>query len=371
MLHVLRLKFLRLRALVRKELVTLLLDPAMLRILFVPVIAQSVLFGYGATFNLERVPYVLYDASRSEASFEVARKIESNGIFEPIATPQSIEDVRRTIDHGDALIGIVIPDDFAARQADGTGGTIYVAVDARNTTTANVATGYVAAIVENLNAEKGAAGAVRLVERYRYNENAITRYNIMPGLILALSMLQVMLLAGVAVSREREEGSFDMMLMTPMTPVEIFVGKAVPPLVIGIAQGFLIFAVARYWFEIPFAGSIGLLFFVVSLFSLSIVGLALAISAASRTYQQSVILVFFFVLPALILSGLMTPVGAMPEFMQAATVLNPARYGIQMVRMIYFEGADFDAIRPFLWPLLLLTGLSIPAATWFFRHKVT
>lgn len=363
--------FFRIRAVLMKELITLLKDPGVRRILIVPVIAQSVLFGYGATFNLERVPSVMLDLSRSAASARVVRAIEANGIFAPAAVPASLDDWKRAIDEGDALIGILIPEDFDEREAAGLGGEIYVAVDARNTTTANVATGYVTAAVAALNEADGRAGPVRMVERYRYNENNVTRWNIMPGLVIALSMLQVMLLAGLAVSREREEGSFDMMLMTPAAPWEIFVGKAVPPMIVALFQSFLIFAVCRWWFEIPFAGDPLVMGVVLALFSLSIVGIALALSAMAATIQTSVIYAFFVVLPSLVLSGLMTPVGAMPEWMQALTEWNPARWGIAAVRMIYFEGAGWREVLPLTAPLALVSLVTIPGAMWLFRHKTT
>ena len=363
--------FSRLRALARKELITLLRDPGMRRILVVPIIAQSILFGYGATFNLEEAPYVVYDASRSPASERVIRKIESNRIFVRAGLPDSYQAFEKAVYDGDALIGLYFPDDFANKLARGEPAEIYVAADARNTTTANVATGYVSAIVESVAREDGTAGPIEVRERYRYNENGITRYNIMTGLILGLAMIQVMLLAGLAVSREREEGSFDMMLMTPLSPVEIFLGKAAAPIVIGIFQSFLIFSVCRWWFEIPFAGSILLLFFVVALFSTSIVGLALAISAWAKTLQQSVVLSFMLLLPSLVLSGLMTPAAAMPDWMQTLTILNPVRYGILTIRMIYFENAALSDILPYLWRLLLISLVTIPGAAWLFRNKVT
>lgn len=363
--------FIRLRALMRKEATTLLRDPGVRRILVVPILAQSVLFGYGATFNLEQVPYVVWDASRSPESEALLAAVEGNGIFRLTGVVMSADALAHAIDHGDALLGITIPPDFARKLARGENAPVMVSVDARNTTTANVATGYVNAIIAARNAERsGSPGILSIEERYRYNENNITRYNIMTGLILGLSMIQVMLLAGLAVSREREEGSFDMMLMTPLSPVEIFIGKAIPPILIGVFQGFLIFSVCRWWFEIPFAGSTVRLFSVVGLFATSIVGLALAISAFCSTLQQSVVFNFIILLPSLILSGLMTPVAAMPEWLQRATVLNPVRYGIEAVRMIYFENAGLADILPFLWPMLLISALTLPAAVWLFRHKV-
>ena len=321
--------FIRLRALMRKEATTLLLDPGVRRILVVPILAQSVLFGYGATFNLEQVPYVIHDASRSPESEALVRRIEANGIFERAGLAASEAALRRAIDHGDALIGISIPTDFADRLSRGEKAPVMVSVDARNTTTANVATGYVSAIVAARNAERaGTEGVLVMKERYRYNENNITRYNIMTGLILGLSMIQVMLLAGLAVSREREEGSFDMMLMTPATSVEILIGKAVVPTVIACLQAFLIFAIGILWFEIPFAGSFMTLGVFVFGFSLSMVGLGLAVSAVASNIQHSIVSVIFLMLPMIILSGLFTSIRAMPEWMQTITIFNPLRASI-------------------------------------------
>ena len=327
---------LRLKALSKKELITLLLDPSVRRILFVPILAQSILFGYGATFNLEEAPYVLYDASQTPDSRALSARLEANRIFKRAAEVPSAQ----------------------------------AFTDARNTTTANVAVGYAAAIIEEFNASRQVRSVLELKDRYRYNENGITRWNIMTGLILGLAMIQVMLLAGLAVSREREEGSFDMMLMTPLTPVEILIGKAVPPIVIGVLQSAMIFAVCRWWFDIPFAGSLALLFGVVLLFAASIVGLALMISAWAQTLQQSVVACFILLLPSLVLSGLMTPTAAMPEWMQTITILNPVRYGILVVRMIYFENAGISEIAPYLWPMTLIAAASVPGAVWLFGRKV-
>ena len=372
---------LRLKALSKKELITLLLDPSVRRILFVPILAQSILFGYGATFNLEEAPYVLYDASQTPDSRALSARLEANRIFKRAAEVPSAQAFTaggaagrapfgKISADGRALVGFWIPEDFAQKLARGETAPVYVAADARNTTTANVAVGYAAAIIEEFNASRQVRSVLELKDRYRYNENGITRWNIMTGLILGLAMIQVMLLAGLAVSREREEGSFDMMLMTPLTPVEILIGKAVPPIVIGVLQSAMIFAVCRWWFDIPFAGSLALLFGVVLLFAASIVGLALMISAWAQTLQQSVVACFILLLPSLVLSGLMTPTAAMPEWMQTITILNPVRYGILVVRMIYFENAGISEIAPYLWPMTLIAAASVPGAVWLFGRKV-
>ena len=288
----------RIAALVWKELVTMFRDPGSRKILIVPVLAQAVLFGYGATFNLEHVPWTYCDESRSALSHEVIRKVGENGVFELVSPSLNLDALGDAVERGDALTALYFPDDFAET------GRLLVITDARNTTTANVATGYISVIVERLNAQNGNAAPVQLVERFRFNENNITRWNIMPGLILALSLIQVMLLSGLTVSREREEGSFDMMLMTPASSWEIYLGKGLPAIFVGIMQALIIFSVSCFWFEIPFAGSFATLLLVITLFSAAVVGLGLAISAVCRTIQQSMVAAFLCILPAIILSGL-------------------------------------------------------------------
>ncbi len=208
-------------------------------------------------------------------------------------------------------------------------------------------------------------------DRARWNENGITRYTIVPGLIPVLALIQVLLLAGLSVSREREDGSFDMMLMTPADSIEILIGKAVMPTLIACGQAFLIFAIGFLWFELPFKGSFPLLGLVIFGFSLCMVGLGLGVSAVADNIQQSIVMIIVMMLPMVILSGLMTSVRAMPHWMQTATILNPLRYSIQAIRAVYFEGAGLMDILPLVWPVALVGLGSMSLATYLFRHKIS
>ena len=354
----------RIVAIVVKEFLCTMMDKGARVILIVPVISQAVLFGYGATFNLERVPWVLLDESHSFASAEVIRATQGTGIFTLQRQARSLTEFTAAIDDGEALVGMYFPGDFAQR------GEVMLIADARNSTTAGVASGYIQAIVLAVNAQKSASLPVTFVERYRYNENGITRYGIVPALVLALSMIQVLILAGLSVSREREEGSFDMMLMSPATSLEILIGKSVIPTVIACLQAFLIFMIGVYWFRLPFVGSYFTMGVFTLGFSLSFVGLGLAVSAVANTIQQSFVAVIYIMLPAMILSGLLTSVRAMPEWMQTLTIFNPLRYSIQALRAIYFEGAGFIDILPLFWPVAATAVLSMSLAAWLFRHKI-
>ena len=354
----------RIAALVEKELIATLRDKGARIVLIVPVILQSVIFGYGASFNLDRVPWVLLNESGGSLAAEFVRRIDRAPGFELEVVARSQTEFTGAVDNSRALLGIWIPRDFSKT------GEAYVALDARNSTTAGIAAGYVASIASRLNQDKGASQVVTILDRQRFNENGITRYAIMPALILALSLIQVLLLAGLTVARGREDGTFDMVLMTPASSVEILIGKAVVPTIIACLQAFLIFLVGVFWFELPFAGSplaLGLLVFG---FALSFVGLGLAISAVADTIQQAIVIVIFVMMPTIIFSGLFTSVLAMPQWMQVLSNLNPLRSAIIALRMIYFEGASLMETVEFFWPAALAALISLALAARLFRNKI-
>lgn len=208
----------RIFAIVVKEFAVTFGDKGSRMVLIAPVFLQAILFGYGATFNLERVPWVLLDESHSSASAEIVRGITGNGIFDLKRNAVSLADFEKSIDSSEALVGVYFPNDFDRK------GEMMVVSDARNSTTAGIAYGYISSIATQVNAKHGGGLAVEVRDRARWNENGITRYTIVPGLIPVLALIQVLLLAGLSVSREREDGSFDMMLMTPADSIEILIG---------------------------------------------------------------------------------------------------------------------------------------------------
>jgi len=203
-----------------------------------------------------------------------------------------------------------------------------------------------------------------------YNENLETRWLMIPSLIAALSMLQTLLLTALSVAREREQGTFDQLLVTPLRPGEIMVGKAVPPIAIGLVQSTLILLIALFWFRIPFAGSMLTLYTALLSFTIASVGIGLAISAYSANMQQAMLYAFVLLMPMMLLSGLAAPIANMPRVMQTLTLANPLRYGIEMMHRVYLEGAGLSVIASDLWPLLLMACTTLPCAAWLFRHRL-
>jgi ABC-2 type transport system permease protein len=175
----------------------------------------------------------------------------------------------------------------------------------------------------------------------------------------------------MSVAREREEGTFDQLLVTPFRPFEVMAGKALPSVLIGFVQATNILLVAQLWFRIPFAGSFLTLYTGLGLYLLAAVGLGLFLSSIAATMQQAMLYSFLVMLPCALLSGLATPVSSMPWVLQEITRLNPLRYAIDIAERVYLEGAGLDVLVPDLWPLAVIAVVSLSTAAWMFRHRVS
>jgi ABC-2 type transport system permease protein len=357
----------RLATLVRKEFLSILKDPSTRVILFAPAIMQSLLFGYAATYDLSNVPYVLLDQSHSRAAAEFVAHIDATGVFHRTARVQTQAEMRSAIERGEALIAIHIGQRFEQQLAAGEAAPVQVIADGRNSTSAGAAVGYVTAIAA---ASSGQRPRIAVDSRAWFNPNLETRWNVMPALIAALSMLQTLLLTALSVAREREQGTFDQLLVTPLSALHIMIGKAVPPVLIGLAQSTLILCVARFWFGIPMAGSVFTLYAGLIVFTTASVGIGLSISAVSVSMQQAMLYTFVLVMPLMLLSGLTTPVRNMPEWMQIATMANPLRFAIDLVQRVYLEGVGLGVVAHNLFPMFIIGAVTLPLAAWLFRNRL-
>ncbi len=358
-------------ALVRKEILVLLKEPSSRALLVAPALVQALLFGYAATFDLKHIPYAVLDQSRGAASHALLARLDGSGVFERVATLESSHRIAGIIDSGEAVVFLGFPADFDTRLAAGERAPLQLIVDGRNSSTAAMAAAYVNAVVAAYNGTHGAGAGVQIERRAWFNPNLESRWNLMPGLIAALSMLQTLLLAALSVAREREQGTFDQLLVTPYTPLQILAGKALPPICVGLVQSTLIFLIIRFWFGIPMHGSVGLLYLGLLVFTVAAVGVGLSISALSLTMQQAMLYAFLLIMPMMLLSGLLTPVRNMPPVLQAATYANPLRFGIGIVRRVYLEGAVLADVALDFLPLLVLAALTLPFAAWLFRHRLS
>lgn len=354
----------------RKELLALLKDPSSRAILIAPALMQSLLFGYGATYDLTYAPYVVLEQSGGSAAADMLARLDGTGVFKRVGTLTTPSQIAEKIDAGDALLAINFPSDFEAHLRSGQQAPLQVILDGRNSTTAGLAASYVAAMVTSYNQSLGGTAPIRIETRAWFNPNLESRWNLMPAMIAALSMLQTLMIAALSVAREREQGTFDQLLVTPLTPLQILIGKAVPSILIGLLQSTIIFLIILLWFRIPMNGSVWLLYLGLATFTGASVGIGLSISAVSLNMQQAMLYTFMLIMPLMLLSGLLTPVRNMPAVLQVVTFVNPLRFGVDMVRRVYLEGAGIADVAFDFVPLLAVAAVTLPLAAWLFRNRL-
>lgn len=363
------------RVLFKKELRIILKDPRSRFVLIVPVIIQAFLFGYAANYDLNYLPYALLDEDKTYASRELAASFDLSPIFERVATLRNASDIQQQLDGKKALVVLHIGPEFEKRLLAGENAPVQALVDGRNGNVAGNATAYVATVIAAFNEKRmrdrgETAPGVRAVIRAWFNPNMETRWNIVSGLVATLSLVQVVILTALSVAREKEQGTFDQLLVTPFGPMEIMLGKAFPGVVIGLAQSGLVLLIARYWFSIPFMGSYCLLFFGLFLFNMALVGVGLYISAVTATMQQAMLYSFTVIMPMILLSGFATPISSMPDPIRYLTYINPCRYGMEFAQRIYLQGASFLDIAHTFWPLVLIAFVTLGAAAKLFRTNL-
>ena len=358
--------------LIRKEFLAILADPANRVTLIAPVFIQAVLFGYAASYDVNHVDYAVLDQSRSQSSQQVLAHLDGSGIFKRTADLQNNQQIQQVINDRTALAVITIPADFEDKLNNQESSPIQVILDGRNSSTASMAGSYISSVVGQVNQERlGTNSAITVQARTWYNPNVESRWGIMPSLIATLSMMQTLLLSALSVAREREQGTFDQLLVTPYTPTQIMIGKAIPPIIIGVIQSSIILAIILFWFQIPMNGSLALLYFGLFAFNIAVVGVGLSISAIALNMQQAMLYTFFLIMPLTLLSGLLTPVQNMPEVLNWLTYANPLRFGIDLVQRVYLEGASFAQVKWDFVPMLILAIITLPLAAWLFRNRLS
>jgi pyoluteorin transport system permease protein len=368
--------FRRILVLCRKELLSALKDRRSRIVLIVPAILQTLVFGYAATYDINDVPYAVFDEDHSAASRTLIARLEGSGVFRRVRSLDSPREIAPTIDGKDALLVVHIGQNFQRQLESGSTAPLQLLLDSRNANTAGTAARYVDTIVATFNtnwriAHGFSAPAITVESRSWYNPDLETRWSMITGLIAALSLLQTLLFTALSVAREREQGTFDQLLVTPLRPAEIMAGKAVPSIFIGLAQVTVILLVSLLWFRIPLAGSVLTLYAGLMVFIVASVGIGLAISALSLNMQQAMLNTFVLLIPMMLLSGLTSPIANMPRAMRYVTVIDPLRYAVEFVRRVYLEGVGLTWVTDDLWPLALIAALTLSAATWLFRNRLS
>jgi ABC-2 type transport system permease protein len=362
-------------ALVIKEFLALLKDPKSRFVIIGPPLVQLLVFGYAATFDLANVPFAVYNESPGEESQGLIARFRGSPNFHQVATITRDEQIASLIDNKQALLVVRIGPQFSRDLWNKETAPVQIILDGRDSNTAMLVMGYVQKIVDNFNGmwvrQHGLSRPpARLAVRSWFNPDLVSRWFIVPGIVGLLTLVVTMLVTALSVAREREQGTFDQLLVTPYRPWEILIGKAIPGFFIGTAEATLIILVAVFWFQIPLLGSLATLYTGLFLFLLSAVGMGLMISSLSITQQQGLLGAFMFLVPAIILSGFATPILNMPLIVQKLTLINPMRYFMVIVRGVFLEGTPFHLLTDQFWPLALIGIVTLGIASWLFRRRM-
>ncbi len=367
--------FIRIYALVKKELLAVLRDRKSRTALIITPIIQICLFGYAATMNISYVPYAVLDRDGGQLARQFIADLEGTGIFVRQATVSSEKDINRLIDDKSIVLGVTIPADFSRNLQTGRTAAVQMIADGRNANTAAIAMGYAQHIAANygavIAAEQGMMSPVAIESRAWFNPNLITRWFIVPGLIGVLVLINSVLAGSLSIAREREEGTFDQLLVAPYSPWEILLGKGLATLTTGGGQALFVVLVTMFWFDIPFQGSLFLLILAILLFIAAGSAIGLCISAFSHSLQQAIVGTFMLVVPMIMLSGFATPVSSMPDIFQHLTLVNPMRYGLELIQRIYLEGAGMTDLWREFTAITVVTSCMAGAALLSFRSKVS
>ena len=359
---------LRVMRMVRKELRQLFRDPRTKRVIFVSPVLQLVLFGYAVNTDVRKVATWLVDHDRTAESRLLVDAFTASDYFRVAGTSDDPAELERALDRGRAKVGIEIPAGFARDLRAGRSPAVQLLVDGTNSNTATVAQGYAARIVQNLAvswapvADRG--GGVELRSRAWYNPGLVSRVYNVPAVIGVIVLLMCLLLTALGVVREREMGTLDQLLVSPLTPGELMLGKTLPVAGVAIVQLALVSVVALAWFDIPLRGAPPVLLLAAVLFILAGLATGLLISTVSETQQEAFLSMFLFLLPAIILSGFLYPVETMPRFFQVLTLANPLRHFIYVIRAVFLKGAGLRE----LWIQFVVLG-AMAAATLAFATR--
>jgi ABC-2 type transport system permease protein len=370
-----RLLLVRVRVLLWKEMLQALRDPRLRFLIILPPLMQLVAFGYAANLDLRNIPIAVYDEDRSGISRELAFAFSSSGYFRVAVHVRHPEEIPKLLDRGRVKAAVHFGPGLAGRIASRRTALVQVIVAGTDSNTASLVQSYSLQIFERFNRSRlekllrenpslrkiipaGSRGVVQPEIRVWYNTNLVSRNFYIPGIISLVIMVSVLNLTAMAVVREKEMGTMEQIMVTPIRPVEFILGKTIPFALIGIFQVALVTTAGIFWFGVPMRGSLLLLFLCLLIYILSVLSLGLFISTISRNQQQALVTTFFFTFPIILLSGFIFPIANMPRAIQYLTYANPLRYFLAIIRDIFLKGSGVDILWPHMAALLALgTGL--------------
>lgn len=367
--------FRRILTLIKKEFILTLRDPKSRILIAVPPILQLVLFAHAATMEVRNIDMAVLDKSNTYQSRELISDFAHSRWFKKIIPVQNENQVENLIKEQKVQLALVLNTDFAKnlmlkKQTD-----VQIIVDGRQTNVAGIANGYATQIIssfeeKNFPERYRSKPKINLEVRNWFNPNLIFLWYTVISLVAILATTISLLLTSLSIARERELGTFDQLTVSPLSSFEILVGKTVPPLIIATILSSLMGLFAVYVFKIPFTGSVWLFYFSMFFYVLSILGIGLFISSICKTQQQAILGAFTFQMPAILLSGYISPVEDMPLFFQQLTMLNPLRFFLVIMKGLFLKAMPFETVLHNIIPLMCISVLTLSLAGWMFKRNL-
>jgi drug efflux transport system permease protein len=372
----------RFRALIKKEITHMLRDPRTLVFIFIMPIMQLVLLGFVNNTDIKNVPTVVFDQNNSSASRQLLDSFLATGYFSFDYAVYSQVEVNDLIDSGKASVGIVIPPDYSTNLATGKTADVLVLLDGADPTVAGAILSAAALVGQAHGADvrskqmalQGPAGSgttpVDVRTRVLYNPDLLGSYNIVPGLIAMILFQTATSLTALAIVKERERGTIEQLIVTPIRNWELVVAKIIPYIIVSFANTVLIMAIGTFLFGVPLRGSLLLLFALIGLYLLPTLGLGLLISTAARTQQQAQLMTMPIMLPSMMLSGVFFPISSLPVFLQFVGNMLPLTYFVYILRSIVIKGVGLNMIMPQVIALTIFAIVLLGLAAMRFKKTL-
>lgn len=359
----------RVIALMKKEILSILNDKKSLFVIIVPPLMQLFLFAFAATTEIKNINLAVMDKESSYYSREFTQKIKGSSYVDKLYSIQSYKEARELLDTKKIIAFIVIPETFSNNLGQDNS-NIQMILDGRRSNSAQITEAYISQMLLNFqNEQSGAKSNVEIHSRNLYNPNLNNFWWIVPNLFGSITMLVAIILSALSIAREREVGTFEQLLVSPLSNFEILLGKLLPGLVISVLESTIILFLAIELFNIPFFGSIFILYMGAVIFLFSISGVGLFISALCSTQQQAILGAFVFLLPAFLLSGFVTPVENMPSWLQPFSDVIPLKYYIILIKGVFLKDISFSIALDLMIPMAIFGVVSLGLAMFFFKRR--
>lgn len=363
----------RIFSLIRKEFILIWKDPRSRTIILVPPLLQLIIFAHAATMEVRNIPMIVLDKCQTVESRNLIAEFQHSKWFKSVTPVDNEDQLANMIRTRKAQIALAINADFAKKLSQRKSTSVQIILDGRQTNVAGILTGYAGSIIgqyENEYFPQKNIPHINIAIRNWFNPNLIFIWYTAASLITILATSIALVLTALSIARERELGTFDQLIVSPLSAFEILMGKTVPPLIISILLVTAMGMIAIPLFHVPFVGSIPLFYISILVFLLSMVGVGLFISSICHTQQQAILGAFTFQMPAILLSGYISPVEDMPLVFQGISWLDPVRFFLVIVKGLAFKAMPANYVYENLIPLMCIAVLTLSAAGWMFKRNL-